>query len=90
MRAGSRFLPRRDRFSGNSQYTRQSTVLPARLADLGTHLDLLEDAGYLTFTESGPLHVETPAGGILYFLVAQVFKWTSNGNQIALLIASFC
>jgi hypothetical protein len=31
MRAGSRFLPRRGRFSRSSQYTRQSTVLPQGL-----------------------------------------------------------
>ena len=41
-------------------------VLPARLADLGTQLDLLEEADYLRFAESGFLHVETPSGGILY------------------------
>ena len=52
-------------------------VLPARLADLGAHLDFLEDADYLRFAESGFLHVETPLGWILYFQVAQVFKGTS-------------
>lgn len=34
-------------------------VLPARLADLGVQLDLLKDAEYLRFAESGFLHVET-------------------------------
>ena len=52
-------------------------MLPARLTDLGTHLDFLEDADYLRFAESGFLHVETPSGGILYFRVVQVFKGTS-------------
>ena len=54
-------------------------VLPARLGDLGAQLDLLEDADYLGFAESGFLHVETPLGWILYFQVAQVFKGTSQG-----------
>ena len=52
-------------------------MLPARLADLGTEFDLLEDADYLRFAESGFLHVETPWGWILYFRVVQVFKGTS-------------
>jgi len=38
-------------------------VLSACLADLGAHLDFLEDADYLRFAESGFLHVETPSGG---------------------------
>ncbi|MNV87141.1 hypothetical protein D3C71_1812420 [compost metagenome] len=38
-------------------------VLSARLVDLGTEFDLLEDADYLGFTESRFLHVETPLGG---------------------------
>lgn len=53
-------------------------VLPARLADLCAHLNLLEDADDLRFTESGFLHVETPLLGILYFRVVQVFKGTSK------------
>jgi hypothetical protein len=32
-------------------------VLPARLANPGTHLDFLEDADYLGFAESGFLYV---------------------------------
>lgn len=46
--------------------------------NLGTHLDFLEDADYLRFTESGFLHVETPSGGILYLRLVQVFKGTSG------------
>lgn len=53
-------------------------MLSARLGDLGTHLDLLEEADYLGFAESGFLHVETPAGEILYFQVVQIFKGTSG------------
>ncbi|MFO3796540.1 MAG: DUF433 domain-containing protein [Anaerolineales bacterium] len=37
----------------------------------------------MAFTESGLLHVETPAGGILYFLVVQVFKGTSPSAEAA-------
>ena len=55
-------------------------VLPARLADLGTHLDFLEDADYLRFAESGFLHVETPLLGILYFRMVQAFKGASTGD----------
>src|SRR5690606_8627159 len=55
-------------------------VLPARLADLRTHLDFLEDADYLRFTESGFLHVETPSGGILYLWVVQVFEGPSGST----------
>jgi hypothetical protein len=53
-------------------------MLPVCLGDLGAHLDLLEDADYLGFAESGFLHVETPWGWILYFRVVQVFKGTSD------------
>ena len=53
-------------------------MLPACLGDLGAHLDLLEDANYLGFAESGFLHVETPWGWILYFQVVQVFEGTSR------------
>lgn len=53
------------------------TVLPARLDNLRAKLDLLEDADYLRFAESGFLHVETPSGEILYFQLAQVSKGTS-------------
>ncbi len=53
-------------------------VLSARLDNLRAKLDLLEDADYLRFAESGFLHVETPSGEILYFQVAQVFKGTSQ------------
>ena len=56
-------------------------MLPACLGDLGAQLDLLEDADYLGFAESGFLHVETPLGWILYFQVAQVFKGTSNSPK---------
>ncbi len=47
-------------------------VLPARLADLRTHLYLLGDTDYLGFTESGSLHLENPSGGMLHAWVAQV------------------
>lgn len=53
-------------------------VLSARLVDTGAEFNLLEDAGYLGFTESGFLHVETPLGWILYFRVVQVFEGTLN------------
>ncbi len=53
-------------------------VLPARLADLGTQLDLLEDGNDLAFTESGFLHVETPLVGILYCRLAQVSEGASK------------
>jgi hypothetical protein len=42
-----------------------NTVLPARLANLGAQFDLLEDADYLGFAESGFLRVETPFTWIL-------------------------
>ncbi|MEN5424740.1 hypothetical protein ABE607_17970, partial [Comamonas aquatica] len=35
--------------------------------NLRAKLDLLEDADYLRFAESGFFHVETPFGEILYF-----------------------
>ena len=38
-------------------------VLSAHLTDLCAHLDLLEEADYLRFAESGFLHAETPLGG---------------------------
>ena len=53
-------------------------MLPASLADLRAKLDLLEDADYLRFTESGFLHLETPSGRILYLRLVQVFEGTSN------------
>lgn len=56
-------------------------VLPARLGYLRAKLDFLEDADHLRFTESGLLHVETPAGGILYFQLVQVFEGTSEGHR---------
>ncbi|MBN9373529.1 MAG: hypothetical protein J0I38_20825, partial [Hydrogenophaga sp.] len=54
-----------------------------RLADLRAHLDFLEDADYLRFTESGFLHVETPSEGILYLRLVQVFEGTSERHRIA-------
>ena len=49
-------------------------VLPARLADLGTHLHALEDDHYLRFAESGLRPVETPSVGILCFPLVQVLN----------------
>ena len=54
------------------------TVLPARLIDLGSHLNLLEDDNDLAFTEFNFLHPETPLVGILYSQLDQVFKVTST------------
>jgi hypothetical protein len=56
-------------------------MLPARLADLGAQLDLLEDGNDLAFTESGFLHVGTPLVGILYFQLDQVFKGASQATS---------
>lgn len=53
-------------------------VLPARLADLGTQLDLLKDGNDLAFTESGFLHVETPLVEILYSQLDQVSEGAST------------
>lgn len=55
-----------------------NTVLPVRLDNLHAKLDLLEDADYLRFTESGFLHVETRSGEMLYLQVIQAFKGTST------------
>lgn len=56
----------------------QMQIRRTSLANLGAELDLLEDADYLGFAESGFLYVETPLGWILYFRVVQVFKGTST------------
>lgn len=53
-------------------------MLPACLVALCSEPDLLEEADYPAFIESGLLHAETPAGGILDFRVVQVFKGTSD------------
>lgn len=56
-------------------------VLSARLVDLGAKFDLLEEADYLGFTQSGFLHVETPLGG---FSTSGWFRF-SKGLHIDLL-----
>ena len=52
--------------------------MPGKFADLGTHLDLLEEGDHLGLAESGFLHAETPAGGIPYLRVTPVFEVSSD------------
>ncbi len=54
-------------------------VLVARLAGLGTQLDLVEDCDDLAFTASGFLHVRIPLVGMLCFRLAQDFEVASDG-----------
>ena len=57
-------------------------VLPARFADLGAQLDLLEDGNDLAFTESCFLHVGTSLVGILYRRMDQDFEGASTWDEV--------